>query len=215
MTTAQINANLMNAQKSTGPVTAQGKAASSRNATTHGLTSNKVKAAEAVTFEQFLNDYTALFQPQTDLERGLVRRCAEYQVRIDRSLEAESSLTNEYVNLMMGLYELSYEDALGRVFMDKEYCMQLRLVMRYQSQATRGYRQTRQELEQLIADRREAEQELAGDAPATSDSSAVSKNGFVSSNAPKVAVASAAIPAPADATFNSRFSVKASTEPRG
>lgn len=36
-TPAQIDANRRNAQRSTGPRTAQGKAASSRNATTFGL----------------------------------------------------------------------------------------------------------------------------------------------------------------------------------
>ncbi|MBI5265909.1 MAG: hypothetical protein HY851_01635 [candidate division Zixibacteria bacterium] len=36
-TDKQISANRLNAQKSTGPVTDDGKAASSRNAVTHGF----------------------------------------------------------------------------------------------------------------------------------------------------------------------------------
>jgi hypothetical protein len=36
-TTAQINANRLNAQSSTGPTSEEGKAASSQNGTTHGL----------------------------------------------------------------------------------------------------------------------------------------------------------------------------------
>jgi hypothetical protein len=39
-TPAQIEANRRNARKSTGPKTAAGKAASSRNALTHGLTAS-------------------------------------------------------------------------------------------------------------------------------------------------------------------------------
>ena len=40
-TEAQIKANRQNAKKSTGPRSAQGKAASSRNGLTHGLSANK------------------------------------------------------------------------------------------------------------------------------------------------------------------------------
>ena len=186
-TAPQIHANQMNAQKSTGPVTAQGKEIASRNATTHGLTSNKIKAAETVTFEQFLNDFTHTFQPQTDLERALVRRCAEYQVRIDRGMAAEAALMNDCINSLMDEDSgLSYEDALGRVFSDKQCTSRIGLVMRYQAQATRAYRQTRKELEQTIAARRaaEAEQPVASPAAVKVESTPVTTNGSVSQNTP-------------------------------
>ena len=41
-TPAQIQANRANAKHSTGPVTAEGKAISSRNATSHGLTAKEL-----------------------------------------------------------------------------------------------------------------------------------------------------------------------------
>jgi len=51
-TEAQIHANRQNAQKSTGPKTAEGKAAVSQNAVKHGLI-----ASEAVITGENLADY--------------------------------------------------------------------------------------------------------------------------------------------------------------
>jgi len=45
-TQAQINANRENAEKSTGPKTAEGKAASSKNATRHGFYSKEFQVRE-------------------------------------------------------------------------------------------------------------------------------------------------------------------------
>src|SRR6266498_2907135 len=56
-TSAQILANQANAQRSTGPVTEEGKATSARNATTHGLSS-----AFAVLENENQAEFTALVE---------------------------------------------------------------------------------------------------------------------------------------------------------
>jgi hypothetical protein len=153
MSTAnQIAANQRNAQLSTGPVTPQGKEKTSQNATTHGLTSTRVMANEVTSFEQFLNGLSKEFDnAETASEHGYIRRLAELQVRIDRANAAEVSVMNLCIaKLMESEPEIAFEDALGRIFMDKESASQIRLVLRYQSQVNRAYRQTRRELEQMI-----------------------------------------------------------------
>ena len=190
-TTPQIAANQANAQKSTGPVTAQGKETSSRNAQTHGLTSTKVQPNEVVTFEQFLASYTKLYDPQTDIERALVRRCADYQIRIDRALSAEAAFVGECVKRLIEENEgITWDEGLGLLFLDKRFAPRMSLVLRYQSQATRGYNQSKKELQQLIAERRQAEevaQELARLAAAAqeTETKVVMQNGFVWQNDPE------------------------------
>ena len=59
---AAAQANRLNAQSSTGPRTAAGKAASAKNALTHGLTSKQVvlDTEDASAFDSFGNDLEQL-----------------------------------------------------------------------------------------------------------------------------------------------------------
>ena len=72
-TAAQIAANQANARRSTGPRTAEGKTASARNATTHGLSSQDfvVLAGQEEEFDQFMADLEAEIQPAGAIEREL------------------------------------------------------------------------------------------------------------------------------------------------
>jgi hypothetical protein len=67
---AKLVANTANAQASTGPRTAEGKARSAQNARTHGLSSREVVVAaeESDVFAQFLADYEQDLQPDGALE---------------------------------------------------------------------------------------------------------------------------------------------------
>jgi hypothetical protein len=69
-TPAQVAANQINAQSSTGPCTAAGKAASSRNAIRHGLTGRTlmVRDEDREEFEQFQKDLHAEIQPRGALQ---------------------------------------------------------------------------------------------------------------------------------------------------
>ena len=93
-TEAQVNANRENAKKSTGPRTAEGKAASSRNRLLHGLRANKhilVDEDDPEDFLILLKDLYDRFQPAGDGEERLVLRIANDQWRLDRTLPMEAA----------------------------------------------------------------------------------------------------------------------------
>jgi len=95
-TIAQIDANRRNAQHSTGPKTPEGKAASKRNATKHGLLANDaVLAAESMPdFEQLLSAFLDEYRPTSATERSLVRQMANAEWRLRRHTRIESGVWN-------------------------------------------------------------------------------------------------------------------------
>jgi len=80
-TEAQIRANRENAKKSTGPRTAEGKAASSRNGLSHGLCAEKLMLAgeDPEEFLMLLRALFATFRPVGPAEEKLVMRIAAAQ----------------------------------------------------------------------------------------------------------------------------------------
>src|SRR5579862_4305144 len=90
-TAAQIAANRSNALRSTGPRTPEGKAASSRNALTHGAhASDDLILATAPT--TYLDDFRAHFQPVGILEAHLVDHLAVLASRRERLNAAMDAL---------------------------------------------------------------------------------------------------------------------------
>jgi hypothetical protein len=77
-TQAQSDASRANGAKSRGPVSREGKAASSKNATKHGLLSQTliVKGESAERFEGHLAALVAEFEPETETEMALVEKLA-------------------------------------------------------------------------------------------------------------------------------------------
>src|SRR5271165_2182818 len=90
-TAAQIAANRANARRSTGPRSPEGKAASSRNALTHGAhaTDDTILATAPATY---LDDFRAHFQPVGVLEEHLVGHLAVLASRRDRLNAAMDAL---------------------------------------------------------------------------------------------------------------------------
>src|SRR6185437_7752479 len=100
-TPAQILANRQNAERSSGPVTATGKARVSQNATKLGLFSvaNFVRPEEQDIFNEFESGYIAELAPATSLEQTLAREIihAAWRLRRCASLEVAppENLTDE------------------------------------------------------------------------------------------------------------------------
>ena len=94
---ARLRANRENAQKSTGPRSVAGKAASSRNRLLHGLRANKhiLLDEDPEQFLLLLNDLHDRFQPAGDGEEMIVRRIAADQWRLDRTFPMEAGLYRE------------------------------------------------------------------------------------------------------------------------
>jgi len=93
-TKAQLNANRCNAQKSTGPTTAEGKSRSSRNATQHGLLSAtpNLPGEDPAAFEGFLHAVLADQQPAGAVQTMLVERIAHLQWKLKRLPQIEASI---------------------------------------------------------------------------------------------------------------------------
>ena len=94
-TQKQIEANRRNARKSTGPKTKAGKAASSANAISHGLTAagDVLLQDESVdAFEELQRDMLADLDPQGALQGMLARRIVQLLWRLDRAARLEAEL---------------------------------------------------------------------------------------------------------------------------
>src|SRR4029077_9336068 len=90
----QIDANRLNALKSTGPKTEEGKRRSRRNALRHGLTAETVIdiLKDAEDYRAFQGTIIADYDEQTAVERELVLRLASFLWRSRRAIAIESGL---------------------------------------------------------------------------------------------------------------------------
>ena len=91
----KLAANRLNAQKSTGPRTPAGKAESSRNATTHGLTARRapiMRGEDPAEFEAFAQALRDDLRPRGAAERVLVDRIIELSWKLRRVPAAEAAL---------------------------------------------------------------------------------------------------------------------------
>ena len=90
-TTAQVLANRQNAERSHGPVTAEGRARVSQNATRFGLFSvaNFVRPEEQDIFNEFESGYLAELAPDSSLEQTLAREIIHAAWRLRRCADLE------------------------------------------------------------------------------------------------------------------------------
>jgi hypothetical protein len=90
----QIEANRLNALKSTGPRTEEGKQRSRQNAWRHGLTAETVISAleNAADYQAFEASIALDHQPRSATERELVSRLASVLWRLRRSTAIETGL---------------------------------------------------------------------------------------------------------------------------
>ena len=93
-TEAQIDANRRNAQSSTGPTTAEGKARVSRNATLFGIYSagDVVRPEEEDIYHLFCEGFEQDLAPQGAMETTLAAEIVHAAWRLRRCAEAESAI---------------------------------------------------------------------------------------------------------------------------
>jgi hypothetical protein len=96
----QLEANQKNAQKSTGPLTEEGKKISSQNAVTHGLNATRI-VLNSPKLKENQSEYDTLvaalieeLQPASPLQTHLVYKIANCHWRYNRLINAESAAIN-------------------------------------------------------------------------------------------------------------------------
>src|SRR5436190_15316998 len=103
-TLRQIEANRRNARHSTGPITAEGKLRSRRNAVRHRLTAETVIVAleNAEDYKAFEAAVIADYDAQSAVERELVLRLASLLWRIRRATTMDTGLFDIQARLNFG-----------------------------------------------------------------------------------------------------------------
>ena len=164
----QIAANQRNAQHSTGPITAAGKARSSQNAMTHGLLARQalLDDEDPERYHQFSAAFHDALQPQGGLEVHLVDRLANLAWRQQRFERIEADLLSSpalsapvtVMEMVVRAAELGAEDqpvraaqVLGDHFRAAQ--AQLMPLQRYEGQLGRDFARTLRQLRDLWADR--------------------------------------------------------------
>jgi hypothetical protein len=125
ITPARLTANRENAQKSCGPITAEGKAISSQNRLTHGLARHNRRFAllpneDPTEFTATLNGFIDEHQPTTPTELSLVNAMAESLWLRNRAQNLQPSCfhptTGELVNEKSLSLFMRYENTYNRAF---------------------------------------------------------------------------------------------------
>lgn len=162
MSAAAIAArNIANAQNSTGPATAEGKARSSQNALRHGLTSNKVVLAHenADEFKSLRQSFLDTHRPATEREEQLVIRMVEAWWRLNRAYRVETEFLQQSADAMSEAHaDLTSEGALAAIFLDSAKSRNYRLFLRYLTNAENAYRHACTEFEKVRRERLQREQ---------------------------------------------------------
>jgi hypothetical protein len=142
-TERQIAANKLNAQKSTGPRTEEGKGKSRLNRLSHGLASSAttVPGENPAEFIALLADLTAEHQPATATEQILVEKMAQ----------------NQWLSLRA--FRLQGEAFLDRQLNGESFGIpkDLGLLIRYQTSAERAFHKAHNELVKAKKQRQNSE----------------------------------------------------------
>jgi hypothetical protein len=116
----KIEANRLNAQKSTGPRTPEGKTRSSQNAVTHGLCSARPVLAveDKEEFNDFANDFIRNLDPLNPVEEFLSRRIACLAWRLQRAARYETLVLDNLCKTSASDPGQSADEALGQILTD-------------------------------------------------------------------------------------------------
>ena len=106
-----------------GPKTDKGKAISSRNSLTHGLTArNWLDANEQSLYDETVKNLIVDFDPKTSIEKVLISKLAECTVRLMRIQQVENAMfelaSNEAENIVEAIKSLSNDHKLDSRLID-------------------------------------------------------------------------------------------------
>jgi len=132
--TAQILANRQNAEKSSGPVTAAGKARVSQNASKLGLFSvaNFVRPEEQGIFAEFETGYLAELAPDSSLEQTLAREIIHAAWRLRRCADLEIAPPDNLADEELDRLQISIDRA--RAAAQRTFHRSLKELRRLQSE---------------------------------------------------------------------------------
>ncbi len=142
---ARIDASRANGAKSRGPVTPEGKAASSRNRLRHGLLARTVvlEGEDREVFYALLRDFETEFNPQSPVENALVQTLAVARWRQIRIWGMETAGLNHQIAKQHDPADSRTRAALAfRDLSDQSRSLELinRYEARYDRQFTRALR---------------------------------------------------------------------------
>ncbi len=119
-TEAQINANRQNAEKSTGPRTAEGKAAVAQNALKHGLLASPtvINGEDQAAFDLYRQAMLAEMGPVGMMESSLAERVASLKWRLRRAERIQDQalkmqISSDRLDLVVRQVQWSYREAKG------------------------------------------------------------------------------------------------------
>jgi hypothetical protein len=146
-----------NGSKSKGPKTAEGKAKSSKNAVTHGLTADftVLDHESQDDFQILLDAHVDRFQPADDVELELVHALAITRWRIRRIAGLETELLENQVALcqqeISGKFDTIGDAGRAAYAFEKlaDDGKAMALLIRYETSLARLYERTAKQLEQL------------------------------------------------------------------
>jgi hypothetical protein len=155
-TQEQIDANRLNAQKSTGPRTPEGKARSRRNGLLHGLTAKTcmLDGEEPAELLGIQDEIRYKYNPQDTDEDFYVERMAKARCRYNRIMPLEAGIFNIRLTVDQAPKEvveaLSQEGQRAWAYLrDANGGNALSKLSRYETTLLREYDRSRQELEKL------------------------------------------------------------------
>jgi hypothetical protein len=161
---SRLAANRANAQKSTGPRTEEGKAASRKNALRHGLTAKTVvlEIEDPAEYEAFRTRVIAAFAPAPGVEQHLAEELADALWRLKRAQRIETAAFDHYLDTLKR--EIYPDDAAARealeseiglgIVIGEEYAEPFRKLFRYVGASERYYLRLQAQLLKLQAERR-------------------------------------------------------------
>ena len=184
----QLEANRRNAQRSTGPTSAVGKARSSRNNLRHGLTGqiDVLPTEDREAHDRFCHEIVESLKPETPMEQQFAHSVAEDNWRLNRARAIENNMFALGHEGERREIQVALADA--RTF--QSHANQFQLLTIYEQRISRNLHRNLKQLQELQAERRQQRERALEEAQLLAQQSLLNglpydpvKDGFGFSNA--------------------------------